>query len=756
MTDEMMGEESGIAAERALRTEDIDSDTLANMALVAQHTTNAAIIADGQGHILWVNAGFEKMSGYRLAELVGKKPGEILQGPETDPATVAVMAKAVAKEQGFHVETINYTKSGQPYWCDVRMTPVRGDSGSIEKYVAIESDITEQKLRTLDFQGQIDAIRKSQLVAEFTLDGALLSANDRFSEVLGYGQDALDGLGYAYFVGPDSAASDEYMALWEGLRRGEAQNGEFLLQHQSGADIWLQATYTPVLLAKGKVEKVLMVAADITEMITHRNQLHANESRIRAILETVVDGIITIDGHGLIESFNPAAERLFGYETSEVIGRNVKMLMPEPYSSNHDTYLSNYRNGGKAKIIGIGREVVGRRKDGSTFHLELAVGEMDILGRRLYTGIVRDISEQRRNAVKLDSLNREMSLKLEQLAELNEVNNLLNEMGTFFQLSQTLEELFKVVRKYCHKLFNLEAGAFYHIINNTLLEQGLNWGEPQGSHDFHHNDCWSLRRGEAYTIGDTDEDLVCNHLGEALESDGLDYALCIPVIAQEGTVGLLSIYGRRGEKPLLGLEREARLNRNRHILIDIADRFGTAMSNIKLREKLRSDSTIDPLTKLYNRRFFEEASALELRRSTRADKPLSLLMVDADHFKSFNDEYGHDAGDFVLSTLANTLRESSRGEDIPTRLGGEEFALLLSMGDEAFAKQKAEQIRQTVEALELRFNDVPLRRITLSIGTATIPTDATTIADALTIADKALYQAKESGRNRVVAASQLK
>ena len=122
--------------------------------------------------------------------------------------------------------------------------------------------------------------------------------------------------------------------------------------------------------------------------------LHDAEQRTRAILDTVVDGIITIDTDGIVESFNRAAERIFDYAAEEVIGRNVSMLMPAPYSGEHDGYLQAFAETGQARIIGIGRTVEGRRKDGSTFPMELAVGQSHLAERTLFTGIVRDISEK--------------------------------------------------------------------------------------------------------------------------------------------------------------------------------------------------------------------------------------------------------------------------------------------------------------------------------------------------------------------------
>jgi len=124
--------------------------------------------------------------------------------------------------------------------------------------------------------------------------------------------------------------------------------------------------------------------------------LRDSAERLRAILETAVEGIITIDERGLIESFNPAAERIFGYPAKEVIGRNVSLLMPTPHREQHDAYIGNYLRTGHAKIIGIGREIVARRKNGTVFPMDLSVSEVRLADRRLFTGFIRDITGRKR------------------------------------------------------------------------------------------------------------------------------------------------------------------------------------------------------------------------------------------------------------------------------------------------------------------------------------------------------------------------
>jgi two-component system sensor kinase FixL len=152
---------------------------------------------------------------------------------------------------------------------------------------------------------------------------------------------------------------------------------------------------------------------DLTRRVHLEGELGASEARWRAVVDSAVDGIIVIDAHGRVETFNPAAERLFGYTAAEVLGHNVDMLMPSPYHEEHDSYLARYLATGRAKIIGIGREVQGRRKDGSVFPLHLSVGQITVGGERRFTGILHDLS----NRVQLEEKVREQTT----LAKLGEM-----------------------------------------------------------------------------------------------------------------------------------------------------------------------------------------------------------------------------------------------------------------------------------------------------------------------------------------------
>jgi two-component system, sensor histidine kinase len=200
-----------------------------------------------------------------------------------------------------------------------------------------------------------------------------------------------------------------------------------------------------------------------------------DQGKTTAILAAAVDGIITIDEHGLIETFNPAAERLFGYRAAEVLGRNVRMLMPEPYRSEHDRYIRNYLTTGRAGIIGIGREVTGLRNDGSTFPMELAVGESRSDGRRLFAGIVRDISERKQSEQRL----RDSETKTRAILE-TAVDGIItiDQQGTILSANPATERIFgyRVDEMVGHKV-NMLMPEPYRSAHDGYLERYMTTGE---------------------------------------------------------------------------------------------------------------------------------------------------------------------------------------------------------------------------------------------------------------------------------------
>jgi len=177
--------------------------------------------------------------------------------------------------------------------------------------------------------------------------------------------------------------------------------------HKDGAKRIIKASVFLIRDTKGERVGFRGVGRDVTDRMHAEEALRESEARIRAIVDTAVDGIITIDEQGIVEQFNPAAEQIFGYEAKEIIGEKVNMLMSEPYRSQHNGYIKNYLQTGKTQIIGTGRETTGLRKDGTTFPLDLAVSEVRLEKRRMFTGILRDITERKQAEEALQSAKEE-------------------------------------------------------------------------------------------------------------------------------------------------------------------------------------------------------------------------------------------------------------------------------------------------------------------------------------------------------------
>lgn len=175
---------------------------------------------------------------------------------------------------------------------------------------------------------------------------------------------------------------------------GEPVSFEQLVTFKSGDERFVQVSYIPNRDGHGDVVGVFSLASDVTALKTAQDALQLSKERLRSVLATTPDGIITIDSLGIVETFSPSAERLFGFAAEEVIGNNVKMLMPAPYRAEHDGYLSRYLETGERNIIGKGRQVTARRKDGTTFPINLLVDEINVQGSRVFTGIVHDISDR--------------------------------------------------------------------------------------------------------------------------------------------------------------------------------------------------------------------------------------------------------------------------------------------------------------------------------------------------------------------------
>ncbi len=273
---------------------------------------------------------------------------------------------------------------------------------------------------------------------------------------------------------------------------------------------------------------------------------------------------------------------------------------------------------------------------------------------------------------------------------------------------------------------------------NQLITQ-LDWGEAWlGSASFAPEECWSLRKGRAHQSNDDFHSLTCGHMHEMENNQ----TLCIPLTAHGNTIGIMHLYFGVGDINIDPITEQ--------LAFSVSEHLGLALANLSLQEKLRSQALSDPLTGLFNRRFFEQKLEEHSMNSATSEQPLSLLMLDLDHFKRFNDNFGHDAGDFVLKEISALLKQSVSEDEIACRLGGEELAVLLPH----YTMQQATEFGQTlcdaVRSMHLEHKGLSLGQLGVSIGVATYPKPASDTESLVKMADNALYMAKDMGRSRVV------
>lgn len=473
------------------------------------------------------------------------------------------------------------------------------------------------------------------------------------------------------------------------------------------------------------------------ERVDELEALQASEERYRRLFETAKDGIFLLDADtGRITDVNPFLVEMLGYSHAELLGRElweigpVKDILASQQAVRHlqDKEYIRYEN--------LPLETKSKQR----VQVEFVSNVYLVDGVKVIQCNVRDITARKlaEDAAQqasdgLRALVAEMQLRDAEMNRLNQMNELLHACAT-------QDEACKVVELMAGDLFAGQSG-FLAMLNgrDQRLETVAHWGEePAIVPAFALGDCWGMRRGQPHEVVELRDGLVCQHF---LDQPASGY-LCVPLTVQGETLGLLCLIGSPNGAPRNAVARQ--------LVVTMGEAIKLSISNLRLREKLREQATLDVLTGLYNRRFLDESLARELHRATRRKSPLCVAMLDIDHFKRFNDSFGHEAGDALLRELGQLLRDKVRKSDISCRYGGEEFALVFPDSSLADTRRRVEELRALARALEVRCGDQLLGKITLSAGVAQADANASRPNDLLRAADAALYAAKQAGRDCVV------
>jgi diguanylate cyclase (GGDEF)-like protein/PAS domain S-box-containing protein len=529
-----------------------------------------------------------------------------------------------------------------------------------------------------------------------------------------------------------------------------------LLSHTKGLHLWVEAhseisaedhpvvrSNLPALIrSEPLLEEIFQNHRVIPSRDLQKQEFREEEiesaDRYRELFENASDVIYTHGFDGKLISINRAVERIAGYTRAEALQLKLKDVIAPEYA-HLGAKMMDPQVGGEIPL-NFEAEIIS--KDGKRITLGFSTRPIFRGGKPVAVqGIARDITKRKKTEAALQEANQKLEAWVGELEQRTHEMTLLNEMGDILRACLTTEEAYHVIVRVAQQIFPVQVGALYVIApSRNVVEAAAVWGDPAlVEQSFSPQECWALRRGRTHCVENSHAGMLCRHIHHP-PPEGY---MCIPMMAQSEALGVLH---------LMQPDSVKMTDTKQRLAITMSEHIAMALSNLRLHETLRSQSIRDPLTGLFNRRFMEESLELEIRRATRNQRPLGMIMMDLDHFKYFNDNFGHEAGDLLLKELGALLKGNIRGEDIACRYGGEEFTLILPEGTGTVTRQRAEYFKDAIQRLDVHFRGHPLGKITASMGVAVFPDHGRTASALVDAADKALYRSKAAGRDRVTLA----
>lgn len=635
---------------------------------------------------------------------------------------------------------------------EVRVVPCGDD-----ECLVIIRDISDRKQSELDFKWAKDQLELVlQASSEGFCDWDLVTGDIYFSPqwkaILGYADHELENsqeMWKSLILEDDLAKAlqliDNYIS-----DRIEDFTTTLRFRHKDGFIVHMLARAIHLKDDQGNVVRLVSSYLDTTQTVEIQNALKTSEMQLSSILNSSLDGIMAFrsvrDSQGTIVDFewllsNPMSCQIIGKEVDHIVG---KRLLEELPGNRADGLFERY-----VTVVESGEPMQHEfyyNHDGIDCWFENVAVK---LGDG-FAVTFRDITDIKQSEITLQQTNIQLEDRISELDQRHSEMLVLSEVSDFLQACSTVEEA-------CHTIVNLIEPLFPHCSGAIFttsaslnrLEQVVAWGSRLHScSEFEPHSCWGLRRGRMHWVRQDRLSLRCKHvLAQAMpdqeQAATVADTLCMPMIAHGETLGLFHL---STEIPEALPEAKQQLART------LAEQVGMAIANLKLQETLKHQSIRDPLTGLYNRRYLEESLSQEIVRSQRKQLSIGVIMIDIDHFKRFNDTFGHDVGDAVLKLVGTLLKDSVRHSDIACRYGGEEMTLILLEATLVETTTRAETIRAAISQLRVSHQGQLIDSLTASFGVACFPHHGSTGSALIKAADAALYRAKQAGRNQVIAA----
>jgi diguanylate cyclase (GGDEF)-like protein/PAS domain S-box-containing protein len=702
-------------------------------------SANDSIMAyDLSGNIIYANKATCRERGYGREEILQKKVWELI--PQEHSDAIRDRYQTIEENGELIFETTHVRKDGSAFHADGRSSMV--DIGGEKFIIAVYRDIThrrqiEQALRENE--------QRYEALFEFNPDPAYLLDMDRkfvrvnqaACRISGYTREELIGRPYESIICEGFPGHDHHKFTM--ILEGQQIEQELEIVNKNGEHVNLRVTNTAIE-SDGKVIGVYGVAEDITESKRMEMALKESEEKYRTLVENSNDIIFSVDMHGNVTYVSPALERLSTYSSEDILGKSfVDLIHPDDM----DVLLSKMEK----LLRGEASSWEFRINNGMGYRFTRTLTRPIFKGGELtgMTGVLIDITERKEQEEALMKAYEQQAVWIKDLEQRNREITLMAEMGEQLQSCIALDEIYKLAVQYLGKLLPDESGILF-ILNESvaIYESVASWRGPLCSDlIFAPDDCWSLRRGRAHIVDSETNPVICRHISQTQPRCYME----VPLMAQGKAIGLLYI---QGDQYVPGKDgsRKAYFSEQKQIMAgNVARQLAMAIANMKLQEALRYQATRDPLTGLFNRRYMEQSLEKELHLAHRHQTTFGVMIIDLDHFKNFNDIFGHEAGDCVLRDIAAFLQKNVRVEDIVCRYGGEEFFIILPHATLEITRNRAEMLRQGVQNIYMQQNGRGLGPVTISLGVAIYPEHGATADDLSRVADLALYHAKQSGRN---------
>jgi diguanylate cyclase (GGDEF)-like protein/PAS domain S-box-containing protein len=700
------------------------------------------------------------MCGYTPDELIGHNFQEFIHSDDIPLVEEAFRLAATSKPGTPPIFRFR-RKTGEYTWFETggrRIT--KPDNDEVTEFILVTHNATGR----MQFEESLRASEKKfRGIVEQSYDGIILL--DEKGEIIewNHAQETITGMSKDEVLGRP-IWDVQYAALPEIMQTTEAYE-EARLGYQSflktGQAPWLghlmEQRYRrkdgtlrmqQVLLFPIQTEHGYMVCSinrDVTERLEFEDALAQERNLLRTLIDNLPDHVFIKDNEGRFVLANQAIARFMGAAKPEdLLGQMDTDFYPLDFAAKYSSDEQQVVQSGEAKIR-IEESVPSRMGTMRTF-LTTKVPLRDSEGKiNGLIGIGQDITDSKEAAEALRQANDKMVQVVASLKKSNHEATLMNELGDLLQSCRNEQDVYEIMHRYASELFpDLAGGIFILQKSQNLLESVVTWGNTIfGDSVFSPEDCWGMRRGRVHVVSDLTNRLHCQHVNDRPEDGFIPY-LCQPMNAQGEVLGLLHLQG----------DQNMAIADWKPLARSLAERVALALANLNLRENLHTQAIRDPLTNLYNRRFMEETLEREIHRAIRYHRPLGLIMVDIDNFKTFNDTFSYAAGDTLLKELGDFLQSSLRKGDVTCRYGGEEFILILPESSLSDTNNRANQLREDTKRMHVLHQGMPLGVVTISLGIASFPQHGKNSEDMLKAVDTALHAAKSGGRDRVSVAGE--